>query len=119
SGNTLTATLPIDFLSFEPPPPNAQGPLLDEDQWSFNLWPRSTIRVDGTPLGFGDAQIADFAPDATTFLAQAIPEPSSVLLLAAGLLGPAACRLRGRLRPRRGADAAPRARAGRTPAGPA
>jgi hypothetical protein len=55
--------------------------------WAYNLWPRSNIRSDGTPLGFGNAQIADFAPDATTFQATPVPEPTSVVLLATGLAG--------------------------------
>ena len=84
SGNTLTAVLPISFLAPPPPPANAQGPLLPVAEWSYNLWPRSLIRADGTPLGFGDAQIADFAPDATDFLAQAVPEPGT---LGTGALG--------------------------------
>src|SRR4051812_20870510 len=62
SGNTITATLAISFLAPPPQPANALGPLLPVSEWSYNLWPRSSIRVDGTTLGFGDAQIADFAP---------------------------------------------------------
>lgn len=85
SGNTLTAVLPIAFLAPPPPPANAQGPLLAVELWAYNLWPRSNIRSDGTPLGFGNAQIADFAPDGTTFQATAVPEPSTMLLLASGL----------------------------------
>jgi len=73
--------VPISFVAPPPPPANAQGPLLPIDQWSYNLWPRSTIHVDGTPLGFGNAQIADFAPDTITFAAQIVPEPPSMTLL--------------------------------------
>jgi len=49
----------------------------------FTIWTtvRLTIRVDGTPLGFGNAQIADFAPDGTTFAAQVVPEPTSIALM--------------------------------------
>jgi hypothetical protein len=88
SGDTLTAVLPVTFLAPPLPPANAPGTLLpDTTQWSFNLWPRSSIRTDGTPLGFGDAQIADFAPDAIDFLPQVVPEPSGWVMLGTGLLG--------------------------------
>jgi hypothetical protein len=88
NGNTITAVLPISFLAPPPPPANATGPLLPVDLWTYNLWPRSNIRVDGTALGFGNAQIADFAPDATTFPAT-VPEPSTMVLLTTGLVGAA------------------------------
>jgi hypothetical protein len=101
SGNTLTAVLPVSFLAPPPRPANATGDLLPVAQWSYNLWPRSSIRTDGTPLGFGDAQIADFAPDATDFLAQAVPEPSGVVMLGMGLLGAGVFRLLARRRERR------------------
>jgi hypothetical protein len=97
SGNTLTAVLPIAFLAPPPQPANAQGPLLPVELWAYNLWPRSNFRSDGTPLPFGNAQIADFAPDATTFQATAVPEPSTMVLLASGL---AAVATRIRRRPR-------------------
>lgn len=96
SGNMLTAVLPISFLAPPPQPANAQGPLLPVDLWTYNLWPRSNITVGGATLPFGNAQIADFAPDATTFPAT-VPEPSSLVLLTSGLVG-AAVRV---LRPRR------------------
>jgi hypothetical protein len=105
SGDTLTAVLPVSFLAPPPPPANAQGPLLPDTQWSYNLWPRSSIRADGTPLGFGDAQIADFAPDATVFRAQVVPEPASAALLGTGLLVAGVFGLRGWLRHRRGSAA--------------
>src|SRR4051794_4994249 len=56
-------------------------------QYEVNLWPRDTS-VPAVPTS--DPQIADFAPDATDLIvgpALAIPEPSSLALLAAGLLG--------------------------------
>src|SRR4051794_15161626 len=56
-------------------------------QYGVNLWPRDTA-VPAVPTS--DPQIADFAPDATDLIvgpALAIPEPSSLALLAAGLLG--------------------------------
>jgi hypothetical protein len=87
SGATLTVVLPVSFLAPPPQPPNAQGPLLPVTEWGYNLWPRSSIRTDGTPLGFGDAQIADFAPDATIFRATIVPEPSALSLLGLGVVG--------------------------------
>jgi hypothetical protein len=94
SGNTLTAVLPISFLGPPPQPANAIGPLLPVTDWTYNLWPRSLIRTDGTPLGFGNAQIADFAPDTEDFAATSVPEPSSALLLGIGLLGASLARLK-------------------------
>ena len=87
SGDTLTAVLPISFLAPPPQPANAQGPLLSVDQWSYNLWPRSSIKTDGSALGFGDAQIADFAPNTNDFAAQVVPEPASAVILATGIVG--------------------------------
>ena len=85
TGNTLTAVLPIAFLAPPPPPANATGPLLPVELWAYNLWPRSNFRFDGTALPFGNAQIADFAPDGTTFQATPVPEPTTLMLLATGL----------------------------------
>jgi hypothetical protein len=91
SGDTLTAVLPVSFLAPPSPPANAP-PLLPDTQWSFNLWPRSSILPNGSPLGFGDAQIADFGPNAIDFSPQVVPESSSVALLGLGLVA-AACRV--------------------------
>lgn len=105
SGDTITAVLPIAFLAPPPPPANAQGPLLPVSEWSYNLWPRSAIRVDGTALGFGNAQIADFAPDATTFGARPVPEPSSLASLGVGIVAAGLLGRRHRARARQVADA--------------
>jgi hypothetical protein len=97
SGNTLTAVLPVSFLGPPPQPANAIGPLLPVVDWTYNLWPRSSIRTDGTPLGFGNAQIADFAPNTQDFAATVVPEPSSAVLLAIGLLGASLAAFRSRM----------------------
>jgi len=86
SGNTLTAVLTVGFLAPPPPPANAIGPLLPVEQWSYNLWPRSSFRPDlVTAIPFGNAQIADFAPDAVDFLARDVPEPPSALMTTLGI----------------------------------
>ena len=73
SGATITAELPVSFAS-------SKG--LDPRSYGFNLWPRS---------GAGsNAQIADFAPDASTFTATQVPEPGTLVLLGAGMVGIAA-----------------------------
>ncbi|MDB5365264.1 MAG: hypothetical protein JWM77_1191 [Rhodospirillales bacterium] len=66
SGDTITALLPISLAPSEGFSPGA---------FMFNLWP-----VDGA----GNVGIADFAPDAST---AAVPEPASLALFGAGLLG--------------------------------
>jgi hypothetical protein len=89
SGDTLTAVLPASFLAPPPQPANAQGPLLPDTGWTFNLWPRSSFQPNGTSIPFGDAQIADFAPDAIDFASvQVVPEPPSLAMGAtAGVIG--------------------------------
>lgn len=73
NGATITAELPVSFVTPEGLAPSAYG---------FNLWPRS---------GAGsNTQITDFAPDASVFTATPVPEPASLVLLGAGLLGTAA-----------------------------
>jgi len=74
-GSTFQIDVPASLLP-------SQGLLLA--QYGVNLWPRDTA------VATGDTQIADFAPDATDLIvgaAVAVPEPSSLALLAAGLLG--------------------------------
>src|SRR4051795_7577818 len=79
SATILGSTFQIDVPAVLLP---SQGLL--PAQYGVNLWPRDTA------VAAGDAQIADFAPDATDLIvgaAVAVPEPSSLALLAAGLLG--------------------------------
>jgi hypothetical protein len=86
SGDTITAVLPISFVAPPPPPANPPGSLLPVEDWQYNLWPRSSIKPDGSPLGFGNDQIADFAPDNSDFTAQGVPEPSSLAMLGTSIL---------------------------------
>jgi len=79
SATILGSTFQIDVPAALLP---SQGLL--PTQYGVNLWPRDT----SVPMG--DTQIADFAPDATVLIVGttlAVPEPSSLALLAAGLLG--------------------------------
>jgi hypothetical protein len=71
SGNTFLARVPLALL-----PPNG----FTVEQYGQNLWPR----WGGVP--FGDPQISDFAPDTRNAGVQ-VPEPASLLLLSAGLVG--------------------------------
>src|SRR3954466_4236916 len=79
SATILGSTFQIDVLANLLP---TQGLL--PAQYGVNLWPRDTA------VPAGDTQIADFAPDTRDLIVGAavtVPEPSSLALLAAGLLG--------------------------------
>lgn len=75
SGNTIEARVPLSFLP-------SLG--LAFDQYEWNLWPRCC----GRPLS--DSQISDFAPNTTNARITSVPEPTTILLLGAGLAGVAA-----------------------------
>jgi len=81
SATILGSTFQIDVPAVLLP---SQGLL--PAQYGVNLWPRDSAVLPAN----SDQQIADFAPDATDLIvgaALAVPEPSSLMLLAAGLLG--------------------------------
>ena len=50
----------------------------DKSSYTWNLWPRDALAA-------GNAQIADFAPDASNAAVMAVPEPETYALFAAGL----------------------------------
>jgi hypothetical protein len=68
-GNTFTINVPLASV----PPLNGASP----SSFLVNLWPRDISQA-------GNAAIADFAPDNSDL---SVPEPFSVALFAAGLLG--------------------------------
>ena len=67
SGNTISAVIPRDLL---------ESTGFDISQYGFNIWPRTN--------GFGNTDIADFAPDARNFEGSAVPEPATWAFLIAG-----------------------------------
>jgi len=76
-GSTFQIDVPASLLP-------SQGLL--PAQYGVNLWPRDSAVLPAN----SDPQIADFAPDTTDLIvgaAVAVSEPSSLALLAAGLLG--------------------------------
>jgi hypothetical protein len=77
SGNTIQALVPLSFLP-------SRG--LSAGQYKWNLWPR------WGGIAFSDAQISDFAPNAVDAAVDVVPEPSTVLLLFAGIAGMAIVR---------------------------
>ena len=77
AGNALSATVPLSLLF-------STG--FDPADYTFNLWSRARANPaqDGT-----NVEIADFAPDSSSFKANVVPEPATWLsmLLGFGLLG--------------------------------
>ena len=71
SGDSFTLDIPLNAL-----PAAGQG--LVPSQYGFNLWARNSN------LPFNSGQITDFAPDTTNI---SVPEPVSISVLVAGLLG--------------------------------
>jgi hypothetical protein len=87
NGNEITAILPRTIAALAPLPG-----LLPQEQFTFNLWPRSPA-IPGGPT---DSNLADFAPDNSDASVTVVPEPSTIALLSAAGLGLAAYRRRRR-----------------------
>ncbi len=83
NGNEITAFLPRTVAALAPLPG-----LLTQEQFTWNLWPRSPV-IPGGPT---DSNLADFAPDNSDASIQAIPEPSALALLFGAGLGLSAYR---------------------------
>jgi hypothetical protein len=84
AGSTLSVSLPEALLP-------SQG--LAFADYRYNLWPRfAPAVVDPND----NAQISDFAPDASTFTARRVPEPSVLWLLASGVVAMTGLRYRRR-----------------------
>lgn len=75
SGNTVSGTIDGSLL-----PSTLAG--VDKSSFTWNLWPRDSGPA-GTPV-VGNAQISDFAPDASNAVV-AVPEPETYALLSLGL----------------------------------
>ena len=69
AGNTISASISGALLP---------GAGFAKSAYTWNLWPRDSVPV-------GNAQISDFAPDNSNVAVAAVPEPSTVALLALGL----------------------------------
>ena len=69
AGNTISASISGALLP---------GAGFAKSAYTWNLWPRDSVPV-------GNAQISDFAPVNSNVAVAAVPEPSTVALLALGL----------------------------------
>jgi hypothetical protein len=80
SGDTINALIPRDLLP-------STG--FDISQYGYNLWPRLGGVSNGT-------QVADFAPNDSTFHGTAVPEPASwaMMIMGFGVIGSAMRRRR-------------------------
>jgi hypothetical protein len=66
-GRTIQAIIPRELI---------ESTGLDIGEFGFNIWPRAN--------GFGNDDIADFAPNAQNFLASGAPEPAAWALMIGG-----------------------------------
>jgi hypothetical protein len=67
-GDTISAVVPLALV------PSTGRPAT---QYTWNLWPEAELGVN--------AQVADFAPDASNALVTAVPEPTGLAFFAVGL----------------------------------